>query len=245
MKTSDKGRALIKAHEGRRLVAYRCPAGVWTIGYGHTSAAGAPEVKPGMRITQIEADAILARDLEAFEAGVLALVKGPLTQGQFDALVSFAFNVGLGALKRSTLLKRLNSGQHKAVPAELMKWTRAAGRELPGLVRRRRDEAELWRSLDPAATGGRADAGNVDVPADVANAKPLMQSRTVAGSSLAAMGGIGLVINDARTALEQVQGQLSTGTIIGMVIGGLVISGALLALYARWDDAGRPLPWRS
>jgi lysozyme len=248
MITSDKGRALIKAHEGKRLVAYRCPAGVWTIGYGHTSAAGAPEVKPGMRISQIEADAILARDLEAFEKGVRSLVKGPLTQGQFDALVSFTFNVGLGALKRSTLLKRLNAGQHKAVPAELMKWTRAGGRELPGLVRRRRDEAELWRSLDPAATGGRADAGNVDVPADIANPKPLMQSRTVAGSSLAAMGGvgsIGLVIAEARTTLEQVQGQLSTGTIIGLVIGGLIVAGALLALYARWDDAGRPLPWRS
>ncbi|MFN7608707.1 MAG: lysozyme, partial [Ralstonia sp.] len=92
MKTSAAGIALIKEHEGKRLKAYLCPAGVWTIGYGHTTGAGSPSVQKGMTITEAEADAIFARDIGAFERGVLRLVKVPLAQGQFDALVSFEFN---------------------------------------------------------------------------------------------------------------------------------------------------------
>ena len=133
MKTSDAGLKLIMQFEGLRLKAYRCPAGVWTIGYGHTSAAGAPEVRDGMRISAQEAEAILKRDLAGFEAAVAGMVKTELTQAQFDVLVSFAYNCGVGALKASTLLKRVNAGAFDAVPAELMKWTKAKGRELPGL----------------------------------------------------------------------------------------------------------------
>ena len=106
MNTSDAGLKLIRSFEGLRLKAYRCPAGIWTIGYGHTTAAGPPEVREGMRITAAEAEAILKRDLERFEAAVSAMVKVPLTQAQFDVLVSFAFNCGTAALRRSTLLKR-------------------------------------------------------------------------------------------------------------------------------------------
>lgn len=148
MKTSPAGIALIQQFEGRRLEAYKCPAGVWTIGYGHTSAAGKPEVKPGMVITKQEANDILVRDLVRYEDAVDRLVKVPLTQNQFDALVSFTFNVGEGALAKSTLLKRLNAGDYNAVPAELMKWTKAGGKELPGLVRRRRAECAMWRGVD-------------------------------------------------------------------------------------------------
>ena len=148
MKTSPAGISLIQEFEGRRLEAYKCPAGIWTIGYGHTSAAGAPEVKPGMVITKQEANDILIRDLVKYENAVDRLVKVPLTQNQFDALVSFAFNVGEGALAKSTLLKKLNAGNYDAVPAELMKWTKGGGKELPGLVRRRRAEAAMWRGVD-------------------------------------------------------------------------------------------------
>jgi lysozyme len=142
---------LIQQFEGRRLEAYKCPADVWTIGYGHTSAAGKPEVKPGMVITKQEANDILVRDLVRYEDAVNRLVKVPLTQNQFDALVSFTFNVGEGALAKSTLLKKLNAGDYDAVPAELMKWTKGGGKELPGLVRRRRAECAMWRSVNDDA----------------------------------------------------------------------------------------------
>lgn len=148
MRTSNKGLALIKEFEGLRLDAYLCPARVWTIGYGHTSAAGSPAVHEGMRVSAVEAETILRRDLLKYEMGVSRLVKVHLSQSQFDALVSFCYNVGEGALGKSTLLKRVNAGEFDRVPAEFMKWTKGGGKELPGLVRRRREEAKLWRNLD-------------------------------------------------------------------------------------------------
>jgi lysozyme len=155
MKISDEGLALIKEFEGLRLKAYKCPAGVWTIGYGHTSNAGAPTVVPNMLISKETAEAVLRSDLAQFELGVERLMDVPLTQSQFDALVSFAYNVGLGSenrnsppgLTRSTLRKRINEGNYDAAPAEFMKWTRGGGKELPGLVRRRRAEVKLWRGM--------------------------------------------------------------------------------------------------
>jgi len=148
MKTSAEGINHIREFEGERLKAYKCSAGVWTIGVGHTSAAGAPEVSEGMTITAAESSTILARDLASFELGVDRMLEVEVTQAQFDVLVSFAFNCGLGALKKSTLLKRVNEGKHNAIPAELMKWTKAGGKEVSGLVRRRRAEAKLWRGVD-------------------------------------------------------------------------------------------------
>lgn len=151
MRVSGAGLNLIKQFEGLRLKAYKCPAGVWTIGYGHTAAAGAPIVTPGMTISEDEAYAILHDDLIQYEQAVANLVKVLLTQSQFDALVDFAYNVGPAALAKSTLLKRLNAGQYDAVPTELMKWTKAGGKEMPGLVRRRRAEAAMWRGVDDRA----------------------------------------------------------------------------------------------
>lgn len=144
MQISKTGIDLIKQFEGVRLKAYKCPAGVWTIGVGSTQ----PPVKPGMEITNAQAMARLSKDLAQFEDAINNSVKVDLTQNQFDALVSFAFNVGIGAFQKSTLLKKLNAGQYDAVPGELMKWTKGGGKELPGLVRRRRAEAALWRGVD-------------------------------------------------------------------------------------------------
>jgi len=137
---------LLKRFEGCKLKAYRCPAGICTIGYGHTSAAGAPEVVDGMTITQTRADEILKRDLVKYESAVLSLLKVELTQNQFDVLVDFAYNAGVGSLKTSTLLKKVNAGDLDAVPAELMKWTKGGGKVLPGLVRRRNAEAAWWNA---------------------------------------------------------------------------------------------------
>jgi lysozyme len=139
MKTSDKGRELIKAFEGLRLEAYKCAAGVWTIGYGHTRG-----VNQGQKITQQQADDYLIEDLEIFENGVSRLVTVSLNQDQFDALVSFAFNLGIGALSKSTLLKKLNAGKYEEVGDEFLKWVMAGGKRRLGLVRRRKQEKNLF-----------------------------------------------------------------------------------------------------
>ena len=148
MKTSPSGLELIKEFEGLRLKAYKCPAAVWTVGFGHTSAAGDPVVTSGLVITKAEAEEILKCDLVQYEDAVRKLVKVVLTQSQFDALVSFTYNVGEAQFSRSTLLKRVNAGRFNEVPAEFMKWTKGGGKELPGLVRRRRAEVKLWRGMD-------------------------------------------------------------------------------------------------
>ncbi|WP_019104081.1 lysozyme [Chromobacterium haemolyticum] len=140
MKTSAKGIALIQKSEGLRLKAYQDSVGVWTIGYGHTG----PDVTSALVITHDQADALLARDLEKFEAGIMRLVKVQFNQNQFDALVSFAYNLGLGALQGSTLLRLLNAGDYAGAAAQLPRWNKAGGKELPGLTRRRAAEQALF-----------------------------------------------------------------------------------------------------
>ena len=143
MRISQEGVNLIKHFEGCRLEAYLCPAGVWTIGYGHTKG-----VKEGDAIEQEAAEAFLIEDLEAFEQAVARLVKVPITQQQFDALVSFTFNLGAGNLERSTLLEKLNGYQYIEVPEQMMRWVRAGGQVLDGLVKRRAAEAALFQNKD-------------------------------------------------------------------------------------------------
>lgn len=144
-RVTDVGIKMIKQWEGLKLYAYRnFQNEPWTIGHGHTSAAGIPNVREGMRINEVEAEEILKADLRKFEEDVSSLVKVPLTPHQFDALVSFAFNVGTGALHKSTLLKKLNAGDYDSVPGELMKWVKSKGKRMQGLVNRRSAEAGLW-----------------------------------------------------------------------------------------------------
>jgi len=143
MKISQEGVNLIKHFEGCRLEAYKCPAGVWTIGYGHTKG-----VKEGDAIEQEAAEAFLIEDLEEFEQAVARLVKVPITQQQFDALVSFTFNLGAGNLAASTLLRKLNNYQYIEVPEQMMRWVKAGGQVLDGLVRRRAAEAALFQNKD-------------------------------------------------------------------------------------------------
>ena len=157
MQMSQEGiDALLKKFEGCKLKAYRCPAGVCTIGYGHTSAAGAPAVTDGMVITQQQCDDILRRDLVKYETAVHEMVEQPLTQHQFDVLVDFAYNAGVGNLQSSTLLKKVNAAQFDAVPAELMKWTKGkipgkGMQVLPGLLRRRQAESAWWMAHEITA----------------------------------------------------------------------------------------------
>lgn len=141
MRTGRDGVELIRHFEGCRFDAYLCPAGVWTIGYGHTA-----DVKEGDSIDQEAAEAFLIEDLEKFEQAVMRLVEVPLTQQQFDALVSWTFNLGAGNLAESTLLRKLNNYQYAEVPEQMMRWVRAGGQVLDGLVRRRAAEAAMFQN---------------------------------------------------------------------------------------------------
>jgi lysozyme len=146
MKISVAGLELIRSFEGyhRKLpngdcTTYRCPAGVLTIGFGNTEG-----IKEGMVWTRAEAEAALLRELAQFEAAVDRLVTVELNQNQFDALVSFSYNCGIGALQKSTLLKKLNTGDYKGAASQFKQWNKGGGRVLPGLVDRRAREATLF-----------------------------------------------------------------------------------------------------
>lgn len=139
MKTSCVGINLIMKFEGCRLTAYKCPSGVWTIGYGHTKG-----VKKGMKITKSKAVSYLKQDLLVYENAVNKYVKVPLKQNQFDALVSFTFNCGVGALRTSTLLKKLNKKDYVGASNEFLRWNKSNGKVLNGLTRRRKEEKKLF-----------------------------------------------------------------------------------------------------
>jgi lysozyme len=159
---------LIKSFEGIldgdpatvNLDPYLCPAGYWTIGWGHVvldprgkqikgaeNEQEARSIYPG-GITKAEAEVLLADDVRRFSAGVEQAVKVTISDTRFCALVSFAFNVGIGALERSTLLNLLNQGAFEQVPAQFLRWTKAGGKELAGLKRRREAEMQMWQSVD-------------------------------------------------------------------------------------------------
>ncbi len=139
MKISENGLNLIKHFEGCELQAYKCPAGVWTIGYGHIKTA-----HEGKVITQEQADEMLVEEMEEYEGYINRAVKVELNQNQFDAMVSWVYNLGNGNLGASTLLKVLNMGDYAGVPAQMLRWNKAGGKVLEGLTRRRQAEADLF-----------------------------------------------------------------------------------------------------
>jgi len=146
----------IKKDEGVRFRPYRCPALLWTVGVGHVIDPNHIRTpfneRKGLNIpdgwdrvlSMAEVDRILAEDLATFERGVLRLCPQGLTQGRFDALVSFSFNVGLGNLQRSTIRMKHNRGEYEAAADAFLAWTKAGGKELPGLVKRRKHEREMY-----------------------------------------------------------------------------------------------------
>jgi lysozyme len=144
MNISDEGLELIKHFEGCELEAYKCPAGVWTIGYGHTK-----DVQEGDKWSQDKADFMLQRELEEeYENYVNNFVHVDLNQHQFDALCSWVYNLGSTNLKKSTLLKVLNNGSYNEVPNQIKRWNKANGEVLAGLTRRREAEALLFEGKD-------------------------------------------------------------------------------------------------
>jgi lysozyme len=158
VKVSQKCIEQIKKDEGVRNRPYQCPALLWTVGVGHVIDPNHAKVPLADRkqlpiptgwdrvLSAEEIDEILRKDLARFEAGVLRLIKVPLTQGQFDALVSFSFNVGLGNLQNSTLRMKVNRSEFEAAAEQFLVWTKAGGKVLPGLVKRRTHEKEMFES---------------------------------------------------------------------------------------------------
>jgi len=144
MKIGKQGLQVLQHYEGLRLASYDDGVGVWTIGWGTTVINGVP-VKPGMKITAVQADNFLLADLAVFEKAVNDSVTVPLTQNEFDALVVMAYNIGAGAFKSSTLVKELNKGNKCEVPVQMMRWTKAKGKTLAGLVKRRQSEGDLFK----------------------------------------------------------------------------------------------------
>lgn len=158
MNVSPKAIAMIKHHEGVRVNPYRCPAKLWTVGVGHVMFpeqgklkiedrdAFIPPADALRKYTMEEVDGILRNDLDRFERGVEKFCPVPLTQGMFDGLVSFSFNVGLGTLQRSTLRQKVLRGDKEGAAEELLKYCMAGGKVLKGLLNRRNDERALFLS---------------------------------------------------------------------------------------------------
>ncbi|MGU3575630.1 lysozyme [Brucellaceae bacterium C25G] len=216
------GLSLIQQWEGLKLTAYKDVAGIWTIGYGHTSTAGAPQVKQGMQITKTEASRILRSDLAKFEKRVSDLVKVPLSDNQYAVLVSFDFNTG--ALHKSTLLKKLNKGDYNAVPAELAKWVNAGGKRVQGLVNRRAAEAGLWAKGEFVSSNTVTASTKTDKTDVVA----------IGGAGAAGVGGsIGPIIPDITQAITDHQDNLTSGQWVRVIIGVIVLSLTLWGIYRK------------
>jgi len=233
VRTSQNGIDLVKAFEGLHKVkadgnvrSYRCPAGRWTIGYGHTHG-----VKSGMTITPEEAEELLVEDLKTAEASVERLVKVDLTQNQFDALVSFVFNLGHGNFANSTLLRKLNRGDYEEAAEEFVRWNKARVdgelKPLAGLTRRRTAEAALF-NMDVELPSEQGDL--MAQKPEQAEAKSLGKSRTLFGLSVA---GASTAISEATTKLQPLVAYADSLQMIFVV---LTVIGIGIAAYARYDD---------
>lgn len=225
---------LVKKFEGLHRVqkdgtisAYRCPAGKWTIGWGHTKG-----VRSGQKITVEQAEDFLRQDLEECCNQVFAAVKTDMTQAQLDALVSFVFNLGIGNFQSSTMLKKLNRGDHSGAAAEFVKWNKARNAKtgvlevLPGLTRRRTAEAALFSMDAPLGDDGELMPQKPQSEA----LKPLTKSKTIAGAAIA---GSSTVIGEVSSQLEPL---IAYSEHIKMVFLALTLIGIGIVAYARIKD---------
>ena len=218
MKISERGITLLKSFEGLELEAYQDIAGIWTIGYGHTG----PDVRQGQRISEREAEALLRRDLRSREDAVSRFVSVPLNQNEFDALVSFVYNVGAEAFRRSTVLRRLNRGARMSAADALTWWNKATIdgilREITGLTRRRAAEKALF--VTPTAPPLVRDPQELQqnsriTPVEAAPRRTsIAESRTVQGATVA--GGAGAAAStlgrDTAEELDQIETNIENGT---------------------------------
>jgi len=233
MKVSREGRSLIKTMEGNVLHAYQDCVGIWTIGVGHTAAAGDPKPAPGMRISDTESDQILARDLTKFEIGVMKLLKRQPTQAQFDAMVSLAFNIGPGAFAKSSVVSRFNRGDFDGAAAAFLMWNKAGGRVVAGLDRRRRAEMKLFNTGSPDQAKAKFGIMNIDpeeMPKELdAPEPPKTMATSKTGWTVIATGvsGVGAAATAAQPILEGVQNVKDTA---GQAVGLIGVDGKLAIL---------------
>lgn len=209
-----------------KIKAYRCPAGRWTIGWGHTKA-----VRSGMSIDEAQAEQFLREDLDNIAVpAIRKLIKVEITQPKMDALCSFIFNVGEANFASSTLLKKINANDFDGAAAEFAKWNKATvdGKKvsLPGLTRRRTAEAALFCMDAPIGDDGVIQAQKVEATAP----KPLTQSKTMAGATLA---GGAVFLTDAAS---QVQPYVGYHDYVKYIFLGLSLLGVAIVVYSRWKD---------
>lgn len=231
MKISEKGLSMIERFEGCLLKASNKLDGVWTIGYGQTGSYYGKRVRRGMTTTKAEAHAWLRdHSIKTYEDAVTQAVKVPLNQHQFDALVSFAYNVGVGALKQSTALRKLNAGDYAGAADALTMWTKCNGKVLAGLVRRRKEERALF--LTPVT---QTNTGNTDLlrKGDKGDDVKLLQHRlNILGSQLAEDGILG-VKTDQAVRNYQYKAGLTVDGIVGAKTRAALIRDAILARAAE------------
>lgn len=236
-KINAEGLRLIKQWEGKELVAYKDPVGIWTIGYGHTDAAGLPKVTPGLRITEAEADEILKRDLGQYEQAVAQAVKVALTDNQFAALVSFTYNLGPANFRKSTLLKKLNAGNYDAIPGELAKWNKAGGKVLKGLSNRRAAEAGLW------AKGEFVASQYIEPkPAPAVTKSTEGKGAIATGTGMAGTAATDAMADLARAGADQISPMTEALDLAKYAFLALTIAGIAFTIYGVWkrsrSDAG-------
>jgi len=249
MEINQEGLNLIKTFEGLSLTAYQDVAGVWTIGYGHIK-----DVKPGTTITEAEAEALLRDDVKESERAVSRLVKVPINENEFSALVSLVFNIGEGAFARSTALKRLNRDNREEAAAAIELWNKAtiSGKKetVPGLVRRRAAEKALF--LKPALGQSRGQERELEhgpdsglIPSQSAGAsKSLGESRTIKGAATTAAGGAAATATGVATQIKDHQPLVQKlidfahahSNELLIALGALVLLASLYVIYARIDD---------
>lgn len=256
---SDAGLKLIQSFEGcekrighNQYRAYRDPVGILTIGWGHTNATGR-QFQDGAVWTAAQCDGALQEDLRQFETGVGKLVKVELEQHHFDALVSFAYNCGLGNLKSSSLLRKLNKADFDGAAAEFAKWNKSAGRPLPGLTRRRAAEAALFQGGGHIEVHAREDGAMpqaVDPPAKPSALDVLKESKIAQGTAATTTLGsanetIGAV-KDTASELKDVKGVADDIGLWDMVstliqqprfwFALAIVAIGIAVIYFRWRD---------
>jgi lysozyme len=215
MQTNEDGLSLIKNYEGLRLKAYKDVVGVWTIGYGHTSMAGDPQVTAGLTITKEQAEAMLRRDLQKYEKAVDDAITADLTANQFAACVSLCYNIGAAGFAKSSVVRFINQGRFADAADAFALWNRAGGKILPGLVKRRAAEAALFVK----------GSGNMDTPreerppVEPAQGKPLSLSTTNVAAGVAAAATISASAKEIATNASSVfSGQNAIGVLAVVVL---------------------------
>lgn len=231
MRTSARGIALIKEFEGFRTKAYQDAVGVWTIGYGFTRG-----VKPGDTITREQAETRLRDELGVYERGVIQATHGRATQTQFDALVSFAFNVGVAGMSKSTVIKRHNEGNYQAAARAFGLWNKAGGRVLSGLTRRRAAESALY--LTPYPGQAKTQVAEEDEPVsdmthEVEPERPMAASQI---NRAGVMAGGAAAVATATEVAQQVGTVKSTADMLGSwLVPVLLLAVAGLCAYIVWE----------